>query len=163
MYDFLKNFLFNPIVAFTIFVFFIVGYLVFLDMEGAFTETFLHFGPDNNTKFINMKVDTWEKVILIYVIGFVTSILTTYYQTTMTDFVRSKIWNPAFKEEINMSKSLAHLIVALDPILFFILKTLQFFLNVTMRLQFIIPQLLGNAFVNIPFAFLKVNENTFKK
>jgi len=69
MFNFLKNYLFEPRIAFIIFIVFIIGYLVFLDEEGAFKD-FAKFGPDPSTKFLGMKVDTWKKVILIYIVGF---------------------------------------------------------------------------------------------
>jgi len=53
-----KQILFNPVIAFSIFVGFIVLYLVFLDVEGAFTQGFLEFGPSKDAKFLNMKLDT---------------------------------------------------------------------------------------------------------
>ena len=52
----LSNIFFEPRLAFTIFVFFIFGYLVLLDKEGAFTKKFLNLGPDEETKFITMKL-----------------------------------------------------------------------------------------------------------
>jgi len=156
-----KDLLFRPTVAFSIFIGFIILYLVFLDTEGAFTNNFLHFGPDANTKFLNMKLDTWEKVILVYIVGFISSLLTSYYNTTMYDFIHSKIWNPAYTETLDMSKGLAYLIVSLEPLLFWILNTLQFFINFTMRLQFILPQFLGAVIVDIPYAIMKVGENKF--
>jgi len=156
-----KQILFNPVIAFSIFVGFIVLYLVFLDVEGAFTQGFLEFGPSKEAKFLNMKLDTWEKVILVYIIGFVSSLLTSYYNTTMFDFIHSKIWNPAYKEKIEMSKTLAYLIVSLEPLLFWILNILQLFINFTMKLQFILPQFLGAVIVDVPYAMMKVGENKF--
>ena len=83
MFNFLKKTFFEPRVAFAIFIVFIIIYLVFLDAEGAFTNNFLKFGPDDNTKFLHMKVNTWTKVILIYIVSFFGSILTRYYNTVM--------------------------------------------------------------------------------
>lgn len=60
MFNFLKNYLFEPRIAFMIFICFIIGYLVFLDEEGAFKD-FTKFGPDPSIKFLGMKVDTWKK------------------------------------------------------------------------------------------------------
>ena len=45
------NFLFLPKVSFFIFIISLIVYLVLLDDEGAFKNSFLKFGPDANTKF----------------------------------------------------------------------------------------------------------------
>jgi hypothetical protein len=86
MFNFLKNYLFEPRIAFVIFICFIIGYLVFLDEEGAFKD-FVKFGPDPSIKFLGMKVDTWKKVILIYIVGFFSALLQRYYGTVMYDFI----------------------------------------------------------------------------
>lgn len=50
MFNFLKNYLFEPRIAFMIFICFIIGYLVFLDEEGAFKD-FTKFGPILQSNF----------------------------------------------------------------------------------------------------------------
>ena len=70
---------FEPKMAFVIFLVFIISYLVLLDEEGAFKKKFLNFGPSEDSVFLGMKLDTWQKVILVYLIGFVSSLLTSYY------------------------------------------------------------------------------------
>lgn len=98
MIDFLRNTFFEPRIA--------------------FADNFLQFGPDDQTKFLGMKMDTWSKVILIYIVGFFSSVLTGYYQTVMFDFIHSKLWNPAFKERLGISKWFASLIVIIEPLLY---------------------------------------------
>jgi len=156
-----RDFLFEPRIALVVFVVFMIGYLILLDVEGTFAGNFLTFGPDDDTTFLNMKIDTWEKVIIIYVLGFVTAFLTSYYQTVMFDFIHSKIFNPAFKDAIDIPKKWVQAIVSLDPILYWILTVIQFFINLTMRLQFILPQLVGTAIIDIAYGHKKVNENKF--
>jgi hypothetical protein len=155
------NFFFSPRVAFIIFVIFITVYLILLDEEGAFRKKFLAFGPSKETKFLSMTLDTWEKVILVYLIGFFSSLLTTYYKTVSYDFIHSFIWNPAYKDKIKISKWWTSLIVSVEPLLFWVLKTLNFFVNLTMELQYIIPKFLGNVIINVPYGLYKVNQNRF--
>ena len=136
--------------------------MVFLDAEGAFTNNFLKFGPDDNTKFLHMKVNTWTKVILIYIVSFFGSILTRYYNTVMWDFIHSKVWNPAYK--INgYIKKWTSVIITVDPLLWWILHIINFFITLTMRLQFLIPQFIGGMVVSIPYALMKISEKKFKK
>ena len=83
------DFFFNAKTAFIIFVIFIIIYLIVLDEEGAFQKKFLRFGPSEETEFLSMKLDTWNKVIIVYLIGFFSSLLTTYYNTVSYDFIFS--------------------------------------------------------------------------
>jgi len=161
MFTQLRNFLFEPRVALIIFVGFMIGYLILLEEEGTFAGKFLNFGPSKDTKFLNMAIDTWQKSIIVYLLAFITALLTSYYNTVMYDFIHSKIFNPAFKDKIDIPKKWVLGIVTLDPILYWILGIIQFFINLTMELQFIVPQLLGTAIIDIAYGYLKVSQNRF--
>ena len=157
----IRNIIFEPRVALIIFIVFMIGYLILLDEEGTFRDNFMHFGPSEDAKFLNMKIDTWEKVIIMYILAFATALLTSYYSTVMYDFIHSKIYNPAFKEKVGISKNWVKAIVILDPILYWILGIIQFFISLTMQLQFLIPQLLGTAIIDIAYGLFKVSQNKF--
>ena len=157
----LIKFLFNPKIAFTVFLIFIVVYLVLLDEEGAFRKKFLNFGPSKDTKFLNMTIDTWPKVIIVYCIGFFSTLLTAYYNTVSYDFIHSYIWNPAYTKTMPISKKWTQLIVAFEPVLFWILNTLNFFVNLTMELQYIIPKFLGDVVIQIPYGLFKAGQKKY--
>ena len=159
--DKLTKLFFNPKTAFFIFLIFIIIYLITLDKEGAFKQKFLNFGPSKDTKFLSMTLDTWPKVISVYCIGFISSLLTTYYNNVSYDFIHSFIWNPAYTKKINVSKIWTQMIVSIEPLLFWILKILNFFINLTMELQYIIPKFLGNVIIDIPYALFKVNQKSY--
>ena len=150
--------LFKPKVSFFIFLICLIVYLILLDEEGAFKNNFLKFGPDPNTKFLGMAMNTWEKVILVYFISFFSSILQTYASTAMFNFIYLKMWNPAYKTKINMTKTWAQIITTIEPLLIWILRIIQFFCSMTMQLQFLIPQFLGHALTSVPYGLLKVDE-----
>ena len=161
MFTKIKNILFEPRITLVIFVIFILGYLIVLDYGGAFFDKFLNFGPSKDTKFLNMKLDTWTKVILVYIMGFALAILTSYYKTVMFDFIHSKIWNPAYTKKIEISKSWATAILVMEPLLYWLLEIIKFFVTLTMELQFLVPQFIGTAIIDIPYAFMKLSENRF--
>lgn len=160
MVSILKRTLFEPRMAFCVFVFFMVGYTLFLDEEGAFNQ-FFRFGPDPSIRFLGMSLDTWHKVCLVYAVGFISSLLQGYYSTVMYDFIHSKLWNPAYKERIPVSKRWAKIIVTVEPLLDWMLDIVQFFVTMTMRFQFILPQLLGQIIVDLPYGLMKIDENKF--
>ena len=152
------NFLFLPKVSFFIFIMSLIVYLILLDDEGAFKNNFLKFGPDANTKFLGMMLNTWEKVILVYFISFLSSLLQTYSSTAMFNFIYLKLWNPAYKKKINLTKTWAQIIASTEPLLSWILAIIQFFCSMTMQLQYLMPQFLGQALMSIPYTLLKVDE-----
>ena len=156
----LKRAFFEPRMAFCLFVFFMVGYVLFLDEEGAFNN-FFGFGPDPSIRFLGMSLDTWHKVLLVYAVGFISSLLQGYYSTVMFDFIHSKLWNPAYRQRILVSKRWAQTIVTVEPLLDWMLDIVQFFITMTMRFQFILPQLLGHLVIDVPYALMKIEEKKF--
>ena len=57
-----------------------------------------------------------------------------------------------------MSKTWAQIITSAEPLLSWVLGVLQFFVSMTMQLQYLIPQFLGQALTSIPYGLLKVDE-----
>jgi hypothetical protein len=161
-FNIFKTYLLKPKIAFTIFTIFVISYLIILNNEGAFTESFLKFGPSSETKFLSMHLDTWTKVITVYFVGFFSTLITTYYQNVTRDKIYTHIWNPALLKKIPLSKSWTHTIVSIEPILFWILSTINFFIDLTMQLQFILPKFLGSIIIDIPYNLYKTNQKKFK-
>ncbi len=79
----------------------------------------------------------------------------------MSDFIHSKVWNPAYKEKMPISKSSTLLLLAAEPFINFVLRILQFYITMTMQLQFILPELIATAMVAIPYSFMKANEKKY--
>lgn len=156
----IQNILFEPRVAFVLFTLFMIGYLVFLDEEGAFSG-FFEIGPSENTKFLNMTMNTWPKVIIVYIIGFTTAVLQNYYSTVMFDFIHSKLWNPAYHKTIDISRGWASLIVTVEPLMYWLLNIIQFFTVLTMKFQFLVPQLLGQMVIGVPYGLFKISQKSF--
>lgn len=166
MYKSLREFFYNPVTAFFIFTGFVLAYLIFLDEEGAFKEKFLHFGPSTDpktqTKFINMKLDTWKKVIMVYIISFFSAIINSYYGNVIFQFIHQHLWNPAVKK-IDGSKTATITIITLEQIVWTAVQVISFFTNMTLQLQFIIPSLIGNMLVNLPFDIYQASKKTFTR
>jgi hypothetical protein len=79
----------------------------------------------------------------------------------MYDFIHSKLWNPGYRERIPVSKRWAQTIVTVEPLLDWMLDIVQFFVTMTMRFQFILPQLLGQLAIDLPYGWMKIEENRF--
>ena len=157
-WNFVKKYLFNPKITFYIFSLFMVIYLYFLYNNNAFSDNFLNFGPSEKTNFLSMKINTWNKVYLLWIIGFTTAFFTNYYRSVNYDFVFSKIWNPAYKDKLPFSKKTASILMFFEPILNYITLILNLFVNLTMQLQFILPGFIGMLLAKLPYAYYKIEE-----
>lgn len=160
----LVGFFMSPKVVLILFTLFLVGYIIFIDLEGGFSQQFLHFGPgttpETTTKFLGIVLDSWSKVIILYVVGFFASLMTTYYRSIMGNNIHSYIWNRAIKH-VPYSKTWTYLTVMMEPFFFQILEIVQFFTNLTMQLQFIIPQFVGSFIADVPFTIRLLGNKTF--
>jgi hypothetical protein len=160
----LAKYFFEPRIALFIFILFLVTTLVFLDIEGAFVGNFLKFGPgkteEDSATFLHMKLDTWPKVLIVYIIAFLVSIMRSYYGTVMFDFIHSYAWNPALKK-INYSKKWTYIIAIVEPLLYVILGIIDFFILFTRQFQFILIQFLGSAIIDIPYTIYRLNTKKF--
>jgi hypothetical protein len=158
------EFFLSPKVALVIFTLFLVGYITFIAEEGGFTKSFLHFGPgtdkDNTTTFIGIRLDSWTKVGTLYAISFLSALLTSYYQTVMGDNLHSYIWNKAI-DTVPYSKTWTYIVVLIEPFFYQILGIIQFFTNMTMQLQFILPQFVGSLIAETPFVLRRLGEKRF--
>jgi hypothetical protein len=158
------EFFMSPKVALIIFTLFLVAYVVFIDEEGGFKGKFLHFGPgtdaSNTTSFMNIKLDSWQKVGLLYAVSFFAALLTTYYQSVMSNNIHSYIWNRAL-DTIPYSKTWTYAIVMMEPFFYQVLSIVQFFTSLTMQLQFILPQFVGSLIADLPFTLKRLGEKRF--
>ena len=144
---------------------FLAGYMAFIQVEGGFSSQFLHFGPgtneDNTTSFIGIVLDTWSKTILMYFVSFLSSLMNTYYLYAMTNNLHSYIWNRAISH-VPFSKKWTYIVILSEPLLIQILQITSFFTTLTLQLQFILPQFIGSAIVEIPFTIAMLRLKTFE-
>ena len=153
------RFFMEPKVVLIMFTLFLVGYMIFLDEEGAFSTGFLHFGPGTG-KFLGINIDSWPKVLALYGIGFFASLFTSYYQWIMANNIHSYVYNQAIKE-VPYSRFWIYVITLMEPFFYQILGIIQFFTTLTMQFQFILPQFLGSLVADMPFTLKRLGEKTF--
>ena len=151
--NFLANFLSNPKTILGISLLFFTVYIIFIWEEGGFSQQFLHFGPgtsdENTTQFLGIVLDTWPKVGLMYLAGFISSLMSTYYMYAMQNNLHSYIWNRAITE-VPFSKRWTYVVIISEPFFYQILGIISFFTSLTLQVQFIIPQFIGSLIVEIP-------------
>jgi hypothetical protein len=161
----LADFLSSPKTILMFSAIYLTGYITFIGREGGFTSQFLHFGPgtnaSNTTTFVGIVLDTWQKVILMYFVSFLSSIMNTYYLYAMTNNLHSYIWNRAVPK-VPFSKRWTYIVILAEPFILQVLTVTQFFTNLTMQLQFIIPQFIGSMIIEIPFTIQRLREKEYE-
>jgi hypothetical protein len=144
---------------------YLTGYMLFIAKEGGFTSQFLHFGPgttqENTTSFLGIVLDTWQKVITMYFVSFLSSLMNTYYLYAMTNNLHSYIWNRAVPK-VPFSKKWTYVVILAEPFIMQVLTITAFFTNLTMQLQFIIPQFIGSLIIEVPFTIQRLQEKEYE-
>ena len=161
----LSDFLSSPKTILGISAIYLSGYIIFISIEGGFSNQFLHFGPGtdvtNTTTFIGIVLDTWPKVILMYFISFLSSVMNTYYLYAMTNNLHSYIWNRAVPN-VPFSRRWTYIVTLAEPFIMQVLTITTFFTNLTMQLQFIVPQFIGGIIIEIPFTIQRLREKKYE-
>lgn len=159
------KFLSNPFIATNIILVILAIYIYILTKNKILGEHFFHFGPgtnkDNTVKFINRKVDSWNMVWLVWIIGFTTTLLQKYYWTTISDYVYLKIRNDNVKTITHEKTKLVYVII-FKVIISTILGILSFFTYLTAQLQFIIPGVITSILIYIPLEINKLKNKNYR-
>lgn len=92
--------LFDPRISFILFIIISVVYLIIIDEEGVFQKKFLRFGPSSDSHFFNIRINTWAKTILVYIIAFFSSFASSYYINVTQSYIIGVLLNPAYKDVI---------------------------------------------------------------
>jgi hypothetical protein len=148
------DFLSTPSVIVVSFLLFLILYFVFLDVEGSFTSDFLLFGPakseEHITYFMGIKLDSWTKVLILYVISFLTGTLTSLYDLSVGSAIHMNVYNSEIKQ-INQTAFSTYFIMMVDPLIREALVIIGLFTSLTLQFQFILPGVIGRYLVHAPF------------
>lgn len=143
----------SPYIAVILFIIFLIGFFVYLDKEGSFENGFLHFGPGdsraNTTQFMGIQLDSWYKVLTLYVICFTVGFMTSYYDNTVSKSLFRSILNES-KDVVPYSMAGAYSITLIDPFIMHSLKIVEFLATLTLQFQFILPLFLGEYLADLP-------------
>ena len=149
----LKKLFTQPKVALGTFTTWVAIFVIILGVMGAFSKNFMHFGPSTDPKlsttFLGSPIDTWPKAILLYLLGFFSAIISSYYHLAFGAWTINNIRDEKNKDISPISKKTAKIMLILSPIVSNINHILELFLTLTLQLQFILPQLLGDIVASI--------------
>jgi len=160
----IMDFINNPYVAVILFVIFLIVYFVYLDVEGSFSNGFLHFGPgdsrENTKQFMNVNLDSWSKVITLYALCFFTGFMRTYYDNVVTGSILSSISDPSIVE-IPYSEAGVYAVTLIDPLIMHSLQVIELLATLTLQFQFILPIVIGSYIGGFPGVYYKLKTKTF--
>jgi len=163
----LQKLLTNPTTALITFTSWILIFIILLGFMGAFSGRFLHFGPstdpETQANFLGNAIDSWEMVILLYILGFFSAVFSTYYHGVFGAWLTNTVKDRKQKY-LGINKKIAYILITLDPIVSSINRILELFVTLTLQLQFLIPQLLGDIIATVLTSRSYLSEKTkFKK
>ena len=142
----------SPIMALSSFTGWVFTFIIILGLMGAFNTKFLHIGPSTDPKtqaeFLGAPIDSWERVILLYILGFLSAAFSTYYHAVFDAWLINSVKDPKQKK-LGITRNIVTFLITIDPIVSSINRILEFFVTLTLQLQFLVPQLLGEIVATI--------------
>ncbi len=148
---------FGTVMAMNLFIAAMLIMLFFLDEEGAFKK-FTQFGPSKDIKFLDMKVNTWSKIAIVYVISFFSAFLTQFFRANITSgFFSSQLANHAVTK-LDVTRNEAQYLIWSHPLSWWFLSIIGFMVTLSMQLQFMLFSLFGSMCAEIPFYLSVLSE-----
>jgi len=149
------NLINNPKFALIIILLFILIFFLSEGFTGGFDPAFYTFGPTQDTNgnyisFMGIQVKKWKHVIIIYLITFISVLLSIYYNNVLDIKVGAYVFNHAVKH-IPFNKVWSYVVLLLDPLIQIILFIIRFYATATLQIQYIIPQILATYIGEVPF------------
>lgn len=154
--DDIIDFLNNPkVVIISLFIFVLIFFLTDGFIEG-FKKDFFTFGPTHDkdgkpVTFMGIELNSWKNVIITYIILFFTTIMSKYYDIS-SNKIKLIIYNSSsLGQLIPLSKKWTHILIATEPLIYYLIYIIRFYATATLQIQYILPQLIGTYFINIPY------------
>ena len=142
----------DPRTAFLVFACWVCVFVAVLARLGAFSERFLHFGPSSDPRlqadFLGSKVDTWPKACTLYALGFATVCFSSYYKNVVGNWLQNSVRDHK-QPFLHEPRRWAYAMATLDPVLGWVNGSLGLFVMMTLQLQFVVPQMLGEVLVTL--------------
>lgn len=155
----------KPKIALLIIFLFILGFYLGEGLTGGFDKNFITFGPTQEkngeyTTFMGIKVKSWKHVSIIYVIIFLSCLLSIYYNNVLDINLESFAFDHSVKK-VPYTKVWTYLILLLDPLIQIILYIIRFYATFTLQLQYLVPQILATYLIEVPYILKWLSAKTF--
>ena len=148
----------DPRISLLVYTAWILILLISLHLLGITNDTqFFNFGPSENDTFLGNSINTWTKVIILYLISFFTSAFNTYYGSVYGTWFFNQVKDTE-RNYLDVSKKQAKLMTIIAPIVTGINDIVGIFILLTQELQYILPQILGEVIVSVITSHKYINK-----
>ena len=106
---------------------------------------FFHFGPSNETKFIDLKIDNWGKWLVTMMYSFLSQFVHSYINATLYPFMVNVIRDHKAVWRDSLCK--AQIITFIYKSYYWFHEICEIFLVLTLQLQYYVPALLADLIV----------------
>lgn len=155
-----RNLLSDPRVSLILYTVWIIILVLSLYMLGIFEDKdFFQFGPSNDDSFLGRAINTWPKVIILYLISFFTASFNTYYGSVYGTWIYNQVKDTE-RKYLQVSKNEAKLMTVLSPVITGVNEIVGIFILLTKQIQYILPQILGDIFVSILTSHRYIDKKT---
>ena len=131
-------------IVFGVFVLTVLGFVIFYGESNSFIQ----FGPSEDTRYAGMVLNTWPKVLFIYAVSFFTTVLQGYYQIAMDTNFNSHILSSDKTRIIPFGMGEIFGLSGGEKVIEYSLTTLDILSVMTAQLQFMLPSLVGDLAVS---------------
>lgn len=147
---FIEKLIGNPFYAF---ILYLIWIMIMFYLVTSFNEgNAFHFGPvkdkEKQAKFLGTPIDSWDKVIKVYIFGFFASLFTNLSNHIILPWVTNSIYDPK-EGKLGMSRVLAFLTANGTFLLGSIDQILTILVVMTGQVQFFIPGLISMLMVTM--------------
>ena len=143
----------NPIFIICLVIGFLMMFLIYLETSNQLTTTFWKFGPVTNDegkyfKYMTFTMDNWVKVISVYVIIFLTSLVYSIYDNFYKNTFKKHLQSPDYSI---ISKPITYIFLGLTPFVEMIYYIINFFAVACFQFQYLLPLFIGGFLGKTPY------------
>jgi hypothetical protein len=109
---------------------------------------------------MGITLDSWSKVLTLYVICFTTGFLSSHYDNVVTTTIINRLTDPNVSS-IPYSQAGTYAVVLIDPLIMHSLKVIEFFATLTLQFQFILPLVVGSYLGGLPAVLNILSSKTY--
>ena len=120
-------------------------------------KNFFHFGPSEKDTFLGGSINSWPKVIILYLISFFAAAFNSYFGSIYGNWFHNQVIDTE-RDYLKVSKKDAKLMTIVSPLVIGINNVIEIFILLTKQLQYILPQILGDVIVSVITAHKFINK-----
>ena len=147
------NLLYNPVFIICLVIGFFILFLIYLQSYNQLTGSFWKFGPVQDEKgeyykYMSFTMDNWVKVISVYIIILLTSLISSIYDNFYESKFKSHIESTDYSI---ISKLTTYIFLGIKPFMDIMYYIINFFAVANFQIQYLLPLFFGAYLGEIPY------------